>query len=149
MAKCAQRTANCQSFVIIQRSREIITAQCGVASSIALLLITLPIMFYPTCDVVSTSITVSPVDQATAFIPLVLAKERHSVAAIQTINTGRHVNVVGHQQGLSGFEFQNKSLVPAAAVVVSKQASHPAASLDLERRLALTYRPVKLRVCRL
>ncbi len=80
----------------------------------------MPIMFCPTCDVVSTSIAVSPVDEATAFVPLVLAKERHSVAPIQTINTGRNINVVGHQQGLSGFEFENKSLVPAAVIVISK-----------------------------
>lgn len=77
-------------------------------------------MFYPACNVVSTSIAVSPVDEATAFIPLILAKERHFVAPIQTANTGRNINVVGHQQGLSGFEFENKSLVPTAVIVVSK-----------------------------
>jgi len=77
-------------------------------------------MFYPTCNVVSTSIAVSPVDEATAFIPLILAKKQDSVAPIQTIDTGRNINVVGHQQGLSGFEFENESLVPTTVIVISK-----------------------------
>lgn len=75
-------------------------------------------MFYPTGNVISTSIAVSPVDEATAFIPLILAKKQHFVAPIQAIDPGRNVDVVGHKQGLSGFEFENEPLVPTAVIVI-------------------------------
>ena len=101
-------------------------------------------MFDPASNMASASIAVGPVNEAAAFIPFVLAKKRYLVAPIQSVHSGRNVYIVGNQQSLAGFKFENEALMPTTVVIVRQQANHPAAAFHLERRSLLADRLVKL-----
>jgi len=73
-----------------------------------------------------------PVHNAALIVPLVLALEAHGISDGQGLDTWREVDVVGDQQGLSGVEFNDEALVPAAVVVVGEDPGDGATALSDE-----------------
>ena len=76
-------------------------------------------------------VVVRPVDHAALGVIFVFAGKAHRVAALQTRNTRREVDIVCHQYGLAVGEFHDETLVARALSVVGQSAVHFAAAAHL------------------
>lgn len=63
-------------------------------------------------------IMVGPMNNTTLRIPLVLTKERNSVATLQRFDARSDVDIVCDKKGMPGGKPEDKSLVAASVVVV-------------------------------
>ena len=75
-----------------------------------------------------------PVDGAALGAPLIDTAEGDLIADRQTLDARRHVDVVSHEQRLTGIQAHDEALVTAAFVVVGQQPHHRAAALHLQVR---------------
>lgn len=80
----------------------------------------------------SGGIVVSPVDYAALFIPFVFAIEFHGVACVEGADAGGKINIVSHEEGLTGAELEQEFLVSAAVVIICQNSVDFAGALDLE-----------------
>ena len=76
-------------------------------------------------------VVVRPVDHAALGVVFVFAGKAHRVAALQTRNARREVDIVCHQYGLAVGEFHDETLVARALGVVGQGAVHFAAAAHL------------------
>ena len=72
--------------------------------------------FQPTCRVFAARIAMCPVQHATPLVPYVLTGKAQRVADVQIIETRREVDIMGHQQGCTGRQPQQETLMSAAAL---------------------------------
>jgi len=77
-------------------------------------------------------IVVSPVDYAALFVPFVFAIKVHSVARFEGADAGGKVNIVSHEEGLTGAELKEEFLMSAAVVIICQNSGDFAGALDLE-----------------
>ena len=89
-------------------------------------------MFEPAVRMAPGGVVVSPMNDATLGVPVVLPSEIHLVSLLETRYSWRQINIVGNEQGLPRTKFQNKALMPASFVVVRKNLLDYAAAFDLE-----------------
>lgn len=82
------------------------------------LFITFVTPLQPTIAVPTSWIAMCPMNDTTFFIPFVFAAKRDSLADSQIVNAWRQIDVVRNQHGQTARGFNNKTLVPAASVIV-------------------------------
>ena len=87
------------------------------------LLIDATFVFYPSCCVLAFWVVMCPVNCSTLFVPLVLAEKFNFVAGLERDNSRGQINIVGNQECLACFEFNDKSLMSTPIVVVRKKPS--------------------------
>ena len=76
------------------------------------LLVRLPLVFQPTCDMPAIRVVVGPVNDTALRVPFVLAKKFYRVPCSQGIDSRSQVNVMTDQNCLAGVELQNEPLMP-------------------------------------
>lgn len=96
-----------------------------------LLLIPLTIMLQPAIRMTAGRVVVRPVDHAALGVVFVFAGKAHRIAALQTRNARREVDIVCHQYGLAVGEFHDETLVARALGIVGQSAVHFAAAAHL------------------
>lgn len=69
------------------------------------------LVLQPAADVATPWIVMGPVYYAAALVPLVLAVERHDVAARETVDARRKIDIVRDEQRVAGIEGQDKTLM--------------------------------------
>ncbi len=77
-------------------------------------------------------VVVRPMNDAALRIPVVFPSKIHFVSHVWARYSWCQVNVVGNEQGLPRAEFQDKTLMPASLVVVSKNLLDHAPAFDLK-----------------
>lgn len=82
--------------------------------------------------VIAPRVKVGPMDNATLFIPFVLALEAHLVSFAHVFDVGREVNVVADKDGVGRAEAHDKALVARANVVVGQEAFDGAGAFNDE-----------------
>ena len=85
----------------------------------------------------SFAIAVRPVDRAPFAAPFILAVNVKLIANFQIADSWSLVNVVSHQQSLSVGEFDNKSLMPIAPIIIRQNSNYSPQNQDLNVALAL------------
>lgn len=103
------------------RGRKQRTSSLGGAS-----LIRPPLVLDPAAGVASLRIVVRPVHHAAFRVPFVFAVKGDRIAGAQRIDAPRQIDVVGHQQRLSGIQLDDEALMTAAIVVVGQKLHHHA-----------------------
>ena len=96
------------------------------------LLIDATFVFDPSCNVMLVWVAMCPVNCSTLFVPLIFAEKPYFIANLERDDSWSHVNVVGNQKRLSGFEFNDKSLMSTAVVIVREEPRDRPRSLDLK-----------------
>jgi hypothetical protein len=76
-------------------------------------------------------IAMSPVNDATAFVPFVLAEHFHNVAFSKRRYSRRKVDVVGNQRSQPWRHFNDESLMSGAFIVIGQDSSHAANGFQL------------------
>ena len=79
-------------------------------------------VFEPPRWVLATGIVMRPVDDAALVVPFVLAAELHGVAHCQTADPRSDVDVVSHQERLTGRKTQDETLVTPAVCVIRQDS---------------------------
>ena len=77
-------------------------------------------------------IVMRPVENTALGIPLVFSEEGNLIAFGQGSNSRCEINVVGHQQCLSGIQLQDKALVSASLAIVRQGFDNNPLPLDLD-----------------
>jgi len=77
-------------------------------------------------------IVMRPVENTALGIPLVFSEEGNLIAFGQGSNSRYEIDVVGHQQCLSGIQFQDKPLVPAPLAILRQEFNNDTPPLDLD-----------------
>ncbi|MDH3210510.1 MAG: hypothetical protein OEL91_09060, partial [Burkholderiaceae bacterium] len=79
------------------------------------------IVLYPTARASAIRVTVSPMDNATFFVPLVDAAEGNDITLVQRCNPRREIDVVRDQHGLARVQANDEALVTAAVAVIRQE----------------------------
>ena len=74
---------------------------------------------------------VRPMDDAAFFVPDILAVEADRVAHLKAVDSRGDVDIVRHQQGLSGRKLNDESLVSRPVQIVWQNANHCALGFNL------------------
>jgi hypothetical protein len=82
------------------------------------LLIDATFVFDPSRGVTPIWVAMRPVNCSALFVPLIFAEECYLVANVERDNSRCQVNIMGNQDCLAGFEFNDKSLVAIPLVIV-------------------------------
>lgn len=90
-------------------------------------------------------VAMGPVHNTAAIVGFEFTVERNRVAILQHRYSRRQVNIVRHQHSTTGSQLQDKSLMPAALVVVRQYSQHHAARLYLLARQPVFVRPARIR----
>jgi hypothetical protein len=85
-------------------------------------------MLQPPSLVMTTSIAMSPMYDASLGIPFVHPIECDCVALSQILHSRRNVNIVRNQQRLPGRQRDDETLMPTAIVIIGKQPGDDALS---------------------
>ncbi len=72
-----------------------------------------------------------PVNHTSLGVPLKFSIEFYGVTLLQPGNSRGEINVVCNQHCLTRLQLENEALMPATAIVVSKDSSHNARSMHL------------------
>ena len=91
----------------------------------------------PTVQMPSLWVMVGPVYDASFIIPFVLSVKSYFLARFQRPDFGCEIDIVGDQQGLTGVERYDESLVSAAIQVIRKHLGDDTSTLDLNIALPL------------
>lgn len=100
-------------------------------SRILSLLISLAIMYNPTCDMPTLWIMVRPMDDAAFFIPDILTIKANAIPDLQSGDARRNFDVVCNQQRLSRCKLNDESLVSRPVDIVWQNANHRTPAFDL------------------
>lgn len=76
-------------------------------------------------------VVMGPVNDAALRVGLKFAVEGNGISLANRVNPRREVDVVSYKQRAAAGKFENESLVPAALVVIGKNADDGARALDL------------------
>ena len=101
------------------------------------LLIDATFVFDPSRSVVPIWVAMCPVNRSTLFVPLIFAKKSYFVANLERDNSRCQVKIVGNQECLARFEFNDESLMSTPVVIVREEPSDRPRSLDLKIALVL------------
>jgi hypothetical protein len=82
-------------------------------------------------------IVVSPMNDASLRVPVILPTERHLVSLSQTNYSWCDIDVVGDEQCLTGAKFQDEPLMSTALVVVSENSLDHALAFHLKLAVSL------------
>jgi hypothetical protein len=82
------------------------------------LLIDATFVFDPSRCVMPIWVAMCPVNRSALFVPLIFAEKSYFVANVERDNPRCQVNIVGNQDCLARFEFNDKSLVSTPVVIV-------------------------------
>jgi len=88
-------------------------------------------MLQPTGGMAASGIAVRPMEHSAFGIPHIFALERDGVSDTEGTYLRGDVDVVRNQQRLTGLQFDNEPLMPAALVVVWQDLRNNPFALDL------------------
>ena len=94
-------------------------------------------MFDPSRSVMPIWVVMCPVNRSALFVPLIFAEKSYFVASLERDNSRCQVNIVGNQECLAGFEFNDESLMSTPVVIVREEPNDRPRSLDLKIALVL------------
>lgn len=101
------------------------------------LLIDATFVFDPSRRVMPIWVAMCPVNRSALFVPFIFAKKTYFVANLERDNSRCEVNIVGNQDCLARFEFNDKSLMSIPVVIVRQEPTDPTRSLHLKIALVL------------
>ncbi|HTG92461.1 MAG TPA: hypothetical protein VL866_07740 [Pyrinomonadaceae bacterium] len=76
-------------------------------------------------------------NRSTFRVPLIFPEKFYFVANLERVNARCQVNIVGDQECLARSQLDDKSLMPAAVIIVREQPSDRSVSLYLSMALAV------------
>ena len=86
--------------------------------SVGWLLVSSAIVLQPARLMSATWIMMRPMNDTSFCVPLIFPVEHDRITFSESGKSGCEINVVGNKQGLTGMEFQYKSLMAASLVII-------------------------------
>src|SRR6266511_801222 len=112
-------------------------ALIGSTALLRNLLIDATFVFDPSRSVMPIWVAMRPVNRSALFAPLIFAEKSYFVANVERDNSRCQVNIVGDQDCLARFEFNDKSLMSTPVVIVREEPTDRPRSLHLKIALVL------------